>query len=99
MYGSKTESEFVKSWGIGLAMENATGFEDILKESWKALLTLVLLDLVIVGPERWMETHLDFLSVQGTLLGAGGSTFQCAPHPLLLAARASSSPRSAVSPR
>ena len=24
LYGAKTESSFVKSWGVGLAMENAT---------------------------------------------------------------------------
>ena len=24
LYGAKTESSFVKNWGVGLAMENAT---------------------------------------------------------------------------
>ena len=30
----------------------------------------MLLDLVLIGPARWFEDHVDFLSVQSTLLGA-----------------------------
>ena len=31
-----------------------------------------MLDLIITGPARWFEEHIDFLSVQGTLLKQGG---------------------------
>ena len=31
----------------------------------------MVLDLVLTGPARWFEEHVDFLSVQGTLLTAG----------------------------
>ena len=27
LYGAKTENSFVKSWGMGLAIENATQFQ------------------------------------------------------------------------
>ena len=57
LYGSKTESSFVKSWGIGLAMENVTSFQEIVTESWKTFLTLLLLEIFIVGPGRWIEQH------------------------------------------
>ena len=46
LYGSKTEDAFVKTWGIGLALENATAFQELLLEAWQAFLVLMLLDLV-----------------------------------------------------
>ena len=72
LYGQKTEEAFVKNWGIGLAMEQAQSFSDLVNDAGKALLILVVLDLVITGPARWFEEHIDFLSVQGTLLQQGG---------------------------
>ena len=56
LYGSKTEEAFVKSWGIGLAIENATQFQDIVNEAGKAFLILLVLDLVITGPARWVRS-------------------------------------------
>ena len=41
--------------GIGLAMENATQFQDILSEAGKAFLILLVMDLVLTGPGRWFE--------------------------------------------
>ena len=55
LYGEKTENSFVKSWGTGLAIEQVESFQELLQESAKALLVLVLLDLFITGPARWFE--------------------------------------------
>ena len=72
LYGARTEDAFVKNWGVGLAIEQAQSFSDLVQDAGKALLILIVLDLVITGPSRWFEEHIDFLSVQGTLLKAGG---------------------------
>ena len=57
LYGSKTEEAFVKTWGIGLAIETATGFQDIAKEGLKGFLSLLLLDMFLTGPARWFEAR------------------------------------------
>ena len=44
-------------------------FKTIVMNSWKALLILLALDMVVTGPARWFELHVDFLSVQATLIG------------------------------
>jgi hypothetical protein len=72
LYGDKTEKAFVQTWGIGLAIENATGFVDIAKEAAKGFVVLLLLDMLIKGPARWMEEHIDFMSVQSTMYGSKG---------------------------
>ena len=73
LYGQKTEEAFVKNWGVGLAIEQAQSFQELVRDGFKAVLVLVVLDLIITGPGRWFEEHVDFLSVQGTLLKAGGA--------------------------
>ena len=58
LYGAKTENVFVKTWGIGLAIENATEFQDLVNNAFQAFLILLLLDLVITGPSRWVRSPL-----------------------------------------
>ena len=57
LYGSKTEEAFVKSWGMGLAIETASGFKDIAQEGAKGFLILLLLDMLLTGPARWFEVR------------------------------------------
>ena len=68
LYGQKTEEAFVNNWGVGLAIEQAQSFQDLVNDAGKAFLILLVLDMVLTGPARWFEEHVDFLSVQGTLL-------------------------------
>ena len=56
LYGQKTEEVFVKTWGIGLAIENATEFQDLVSNAFQAFLILLLLDMVLIRPARWARS-------------------------------------------
>ena len=59
----------MKSWGIGLAIENATQFQDILDEAAKVFMILIILDLIFIGPVRWVRTFVwSMLVVAATCL-------------------------------
>ena len=55
LYGQKTEEAFVKNWGVGLAIEQAQSFQDLVSSAAQAFAILLLLDLLLVGPARWFE--------------------------------------------
>ena len=55
LYGQKTEDAFVKNWGVGLAIEQAQSFQDLVSSAAQAFAILLLLDLLLVGPARWFE--------------------------------------------
>ena len=57
LYGSRSEAAFVKSWGVGLAVDNAQQWQNLLQSTAKAFVLLILLDMFIVPPSRWFEEH------------------------------------------
>lgn len=75
LLGSGAEQEFTKTWLTGLAIENATQFQDVLKEAVKAALILAFLEHLFIPKGRWFALHLDFLSVQATLYSVGPTTW------------------------
>lgn len=56
--------------GIGLAVENASQWKDVLKEAAQVAVIIVIIDrLGFIDSETWLEGHADTLSVQATLFG------------------------------
>ena len=51
----------MKTWGIGLGLDQAQGFNDIVSSAGTAFLMLLFMDMVITGPTRWFEQHIDFM--------------------------------------
>ena len=76
LYGQRAEAAFTRSWGVGLGIEQAVQFKDVIEDSGRLFLTLLFMQLLLVSPGRWWEQHLDALSVQGTLLQQGATTFR-----------------------
>ena len=57
MYGAKTEGAFVKSWGVGLGIKNATEFKELLTSLGQTFLMLMAFDLLLTPAPRWFEDH------------------------------------------
>jgi hypothetical protein len=49
LYGAKTEEAFVKSWGIGLAIELGTGFQELVQQAGQAFFIMFLLDMLLTA--------------------------------------------------
>jgi hypothetical protein len=70
--GLRAEADFVRSWLVALGVDNAAQWRDMLQEALKGAALLLLLDrLWLMSNARWMEDHVDVLSVTATLAGAG----------------------------
>ena len=69
LLGIATEASFVKSWLIALGVENARQWQDILRAALQAAVLMFVLDRMwIMSNAAWVEQHVDYLSVQATLL-------------------------------
>lgn len=74
--GAGAEDSFVRDWLIAWGMENASAMQEMFKELGQAILIILILDkLWFQKNEFWMEEHLDFLSVQATMLGRDDLNF------------------------
>jgi hypothetical protein len=68
--GDKAQEEFAKTWGVGYALNNASEWQEVFKTAAKTAVFLVILDLLRVTKDApWFEEHVDFVSMQATLLG------------------------------
>lgn len=61
----------MKSWGTALGLDNAKGFEDVVKEAAKAALIMMLLEPFVIPRNNWFQEHVDAMSVQARLDGNG----------------------------
>lgn len=67
-----SEMAFVKAWLVGLAFQNCYGLLGFAKELGRGVLVLLWLEPLFVPRGKWMEDHLDFVSVQARLAGREG---------------------------
>ena len=69
LLGSSTEASFVRSWLIALGVENARQWQDILRAALQSAVLMFVLDRMwVMSNAAWVEQHVDYLSVQATLL-------------------------------
>ena len=73
LLGKEAEQAFTQSWGVSYGMGQVSEWQDIGKEVVKGLVILMVLDqLRLVPVSKWLERHLDILSVQAGLMAAAG---------------------------
>ena len=66
--GPEAEKQFVKTWGVGVGMDNVQQWRDVGKEALKAAALIIVLDMLRVTSHRsWFEEFCDFASVQALL--------------------------------
>jgi len=66
--GKKTEQQFSKTFGIGYALDQLAQWQDVFTTAFKAAFLVVFLDMLrITRNMSWLETYVDFLSVQAHL--------------------------------
>jgi hypothetical protein len=69
LLGTEAENVFVIGWLVNVACDNARQWQDILKSAAQSALSMFVLDrLWVTSSNAWAEQHIDFLSVQATLL-------------------------------
>jgi hypothetical protein len=73
--GASAESSFVRAWLVALGVDNAAQWKDVATEALKGAALLLILDrLWLVSNGRWVEDHVDVLSVTATMLTGGAVT-------------------------
>lgn len=73
--GPSGEDSFVTSWLVALGVDNASQWRDVLKEALQGAAVVLLLDRLRLLPSgRWLEEHLDQLSVGATLVATAGAS-------------------------
>ena len=66
--GADAETQFAKTWGVGVGLDNVQQWQDVLKEATKAAALILVLDMLRVTSHRaWFEEFADFASVQALL--------------------------------
>ena len=66
--GPEAEKQFVKTWGVGIGLDQAQQWQDVGKEALKAAALIVILDMLRVTTHRaWFEDFCDFASCQALL--------------------------------
>jgi hypothetical protein len=66
--GKDAEVKFSQTFGIGYALDQASEWKDVFTTAFKAAVLLVFLDMLrITRNMPWLETYIDFLSVQAHL--------------------------------
>ena len=69
LLGKEAEQAFTHSWGVSMGMGQASEWQNIASEAFKGLVILMVLDqLRLVPVGKWLERHLDILSVQAGLM-------------------------------
>lgn len=69
LLGTRAETDFIQSWLVALGVDNASQWREVLQDALKAGALLFLADrLWLLSNSRWMEDHVDYLSVQATML-------------------------------
>ena len=73
LYGQAAESQFVRDWGVGLAVDNATQLNKAAQAAVEGEVLLLLMS--VLSPTSWLEARLDMLSVHSTLLTGRATTW------------------------
>ena len=73
LLGEGAESSFSRSFGISYGMGAAQEWKDVAIEACKAAVILVILETLFLTPNpKWLEEHIDYLSLQALLLKQTG---------------------------
>ena len=70
---AQAEHSFTRDWGVGLAIENGTQLQKAAQTAIEGALLFGL--FVRYSPPLWLETQLDVLSVQATMLHGRATTW------------------------
>ena len=66
--GPEAEKQFVKTWGVGIGLDQAQQWQDVGKEALKVAALIIILDMLRVTTHRaWFEDFCDFASCQALL--------------------------------
>jgi hypothetical protein len=69
LLGQPAIDAFASSFGVSYGLNQVTEWQDILKEAFKAIFILLILErLFLSSPVGWLEDHVDYLSVQAVLM-------------------------------
>ena len=67
--GKEAEVAFTHSWGVSYGMGQVGECQDIAHQVAQGIVVLIILDqLRLVPIGKWLERHMDILSVQASLL-------------------------------
>lgn len=66
--GKGAEHDFSTTFGIGYALDQVTEWKDVFSTAFQAAVLVVCLDMLrITRNMPWLETYVDFVSVQAHL--------------------------------
>ena len=73
LLGEDAQASFARSFGISYGMGAAQEWKDLLIEAGKAVVILMILETLYLTPNAsWLESHIDYLSLQALLLKQTG---------------------------
>jgi hypothetical protein len=68
LLGAKASRDFSNSWGIGVAMSQASDASGLVTAALQAALIVTILEaLWLISNVNWLESYVDFVSVQATV--------------------------------
>ena len=69
LLGDKAEADFSGVWAVGLGVDQANQWVDVVRGAVQAAILLTLLDrFEMLSGRQWLEMHLDQFSVQTVML-------------------------------
>ena len=72
LLGPAATNSFSNSWGIGVALGQASDAQGVVTSALQAALLLTILEALWLMPNgRWMESYIDFISVQASVAQRG----------------------------
>ena len=81
LLGPEVEESFTRSWGISYGMDAARQWKDLAQEMLKAVVVMLILErLYLTRNTLWLETYVDYLSLQALLFSnTAKATFSVRP--------------------
>ena len=72
--GPKAASDFSNSWGIGIAISQASDASGLLTATLQAALVVTILEVLwLVTNAHWLEDYIDFVSIHATVASTRSS--------------------------
>ena len=73
LLGDKAQEQFSHDWAVGLGIDQATQWKEVVQSSIQAAIILTLLDRMgFMSGVAWLEGYLDQSCVQATMIGTAG---------------------------
>jgi len=72
LLGAAATQSFTNSWGIGVAFGQANDASGVVMSAVEAALVLTVLEVLwLAQNSNWLETYVDCVSVQATIVATG----------------------------